>query len=118
MKKILCGLIFFGCITVNGMNMLSGSHKLPNIPDNMSQVTQIQINNCNITADYVDALFQEFNVDNVYESSDPLMIDLSNNAISENAKENIIWWLGMFYQNYGCIFQELNLSNSGFSLEQ
>ena len=103
---------------VNGMNILVGNHELPKIPDNMSQITQIRINNCEISVDFVDALFQEFNADNVYESSEPLMIDLSGKIISDSAKETIIWWLGMLYQNNGCIFQELDLRNSGFSLEQ
>ena len=80
--------------------------------------TQIDISNCTLSNGFICGLLGLFNFDNVYDSSDTLKIRLRECSMDNETREYIVDWLEDVCQGYGCILQELELRDCGFSKEQ
>ena len=81
-------------------------------------ITQIIINDCVVSEDFINILFNKFDVEKAHSKKSPLVINLSNNIMDDTTKDTIFSWLCSLHQTYGCILDELILKGFGYSLEQ
>jgi len=86
------------------------NEKHPSLPQEIGNVTQIEISKCAITEDFMEKIFSKFDIEKAYSVDSHLTIKLSENTMDEDTRNSIFSWLISLYQNYGCILDELILN--------